>query len=79
VLLHIAIDFSAAAEADIEALMPHNPAIDGVAVHLAYNRPIERLEMFSAFYDTPQQGLSASAVGTSVEVTFNTSKRYYLL
>lgn len=67
-LLRVAVDFAAAAENDALASATYNLGPSGLAVYLAYNRPIEHPQIFGAFYDIPHQSMIPSTLGTWVDL-----------
>lgn len=66
-LIEVAVDYAAAAEEDIDASATYNLGPTGGAVYLAYNKPVERPEIFEGFYDIPHQTIINSTLGTSAE------------
>ncbi|KAK8036503.1 FAD-binding domain-containing protein [Apiospora marii] len=66
-LIEAAVDYAAEAEDDVDASATYNLGSTGGAVYLAYNKPVERPELFQRFYDIPHQTIVNSTVGTSAE------------
>ena len=60
----MAVDFVEAAENDALASATYNLGPSGLAVYLAYNRPIERHRIFDAFYGIPHETMINSTLGT---------------